>query len=174
MQDVCDKSMKQSKCIITKIEIISGNQETKSRFQVSKVETEFDQNQLQEIQESLSESQNVENSVETKMKRISDTLKQIKGEMKDNWKIMINEDLLLSRIETLEEQLIKKKEDAGKFEILKDRVLRLENLTWKVIKSQNSSLQINIFTSAFVCFLLILFLGHCELIMSKRIILNSW
>ena len=58
---------------------------------------------MEEIKDHFVKLEKSQDSVEDKMNRLKSTLKQVKLEVKESWVSMVTEDLVLSKIEFLEE-----------------------------------------------------------------------
>ena len=169
-------AMKQSKCIIAKLEVLrNGQKQEKSRFKIERVNTsEVDLNQLKELNNSLSELEIAENSMDQKMIRIRDTLKKVQTEIKGSWRSMIQEDLLLERIESLENKLKMQKDDKKDISVIKDKVLAMETIIGKLIKEQKLAFQLMIYFSIILSFAIFMIFSQFGLFVSKSTYLTAW
>ena len=150
---------------------------------------------MREHFEKLEKSQE---SVEEKMDRLKSTLKRINIEVKESWKSMVTEDLVLSKIEFLEEKMLKLKPAKSSIErinqdikFLEEKVLELKPVKSSIERinqdikfidkkldvlwgSQKSTFYILITFSIMISAILVLFMFTFEIGISRINRLQTW
>ena len=82
--------------------------------------------------------------------------------------------LFSERIQTLEDQLVSKKEEKSQIAELRQKLNQLECKTENLANSQKTVLSLNIYLSLFLSMLLIAFFVYTEVFVAKRKTLTVW
>ena len=160
-QDVSDPDQTHQS-IVAQIELIlSGS----APPQVEEISPE-----LVEIKDHFAKLEESQDSVEDKMNRLKSTLKRVTMEVKESWNSMVTEDLVLSKIEFLEDKVMKLKPSrASGTELTDQRLGFLEDKVRILWRAQKSTLSIlTSFSILFSFFLLFI------LFIEKQKELNVW
>ena len=78
------------------------------------------------------------------------------------------------RIQTLEDQLVSKKEERSQIAEVSNKLNQLEARTENLANSQKTVLTLNIYLSLFLSMLLIAFFVYTEVFVAKRKTLTVW
>merc|ERR1711935_1209432 len=134
-----------------------------SRFTTRKVvpdiiiDSHDNEEELKKIRETLSTLEATEDSVQEKMVRVRETLRRVSEEVKLSWNSQVKEDLLLDRIQTLEDKLQSKPEEKSQIAKFMQKLTQLEANTDNLANSMQKLTQLNIYLSLFLSMLLIAF-----------------
>ena len=162
-QDVSDPGSSEfHQSIVAQIELIHGQGMS---AQVEEISPE-----LEEIKDHFAKLEQSQDSVEDKMNRLKSTLKRVTLEVKESWNSMVTEDLVLSKIEFLEDKVMKLKpaKQSG-LEQMDQRLGFLEDKVRILWNAQKSTFSILTSFSILFSFLLLLFLFAV-----KENTLNVW
>ena len=158
-QDVCDMSLNQSKCIIAKVTLVGKEDEKEN---------------LKELKDAMNKLEVLDDSVDAKLNRVKDTLKKVQNEVQENWKSMVQEDCLLSKIQDLESRLVQKSTEKSKLLILEDKITLLQVENRFLRKSYKTCISLNIYSSLFLTILLLAFFIYTESFGIRRSQIAVW
>ena len=163
-QDVSDPGSSEfHQSIVAQIELIQGLLGMPA--QVEEISPE-----LEEIKDHFAKLEQSQDSVEDKMNRLKSTLKRVTMEVKESWNSMVTEDLVLSKIEFLEDKVMKlKPAHQSGLEQMDQRLGFLEDKVRILWNAQKSTFSILTSFSILFSFLLLLFLFAV-----KENTLNVW
>ena len=130
--------------------------------------------ELEEIKDHFVKLEKSQDSVEDKMNRLKSTLKQVKLEVKESWVSMVTEDLVLSKIEFLEDKVLKLKPAESNLQQMLNRLDSLDEKVTVLWRAQKSTFSILISFSMLFSFILVVFLGYLEIVAIKETKLCVW
>ena len=167
-QDVCDKTSSVSKCIIAKVEIDSIKKDTEI----------LGNKELSELKDNLQALGSIDDSLENKLETLKSSLGQIQSQVKSNWKAMVNEDCLLSRIEKLEDNISRfgdkcKKNDSENLQIARD-IAELDRNFAFLLRQMKVLFKLNIYQTCLISLILLALFFFMEIFVTKTREINVW